>query len=178
MLPGTTASQRWQPRVSASYAAVAATLLTFALISSFYVVVPGRFKNLGGGPAPAQEMARCLSLAYRGIDGQGLPAFLRLTGEVSSWPNRGGPLYSAIITESGGQLEWRPAGPDSIDVTSYSRPMMIRLPARGQRTVGRVARQGYHNMIWAALLAAPDGQVFASEVRCSPVPHFSPDFID
>jgi hypothetical protein len=167
MLPGTITSQRWQPQVSASYAVVAATLLGFALISSFYVNVTGRFKDLGDGPAPAPEMVRCLALSYRGIGSQRLPTSLHLTGKVSSEHTWGRPLYSAIIGFSG-ELEWRPAGPDSIDVTSYFQPMrMIRLPARGQHRVGRVAPKGYHT-IWAAILAEPDGQVFASEVPCTP----------
>lgn len=172
MIPGTIpSSQRWQPRVSASYGAVAATLLGFLLISSFYVGVPGRFKDLGGGPAPAPEMARCLALSYRGSDDQWLPATLRLTGKVS-WPTPGAPLYSAITIESGWPLDWRPAGPDSIDVMSYFAPMpKIRLPARGRRRVGRVGPQGYY-MIWGALFSGPDGQVIANEVRCTSVMYY------
>jgi len=173
MLPPPIASERWKPRVSASYVVVAGTLLGFALISSFSVGVPGRFRDLAGGRAPAPEMARCVALSYRGIGDRQLPTSLRLTGDVESFGHaRGGPLYRAT-SESGGGWKWRPAGPDSIDVMSDYQPM-IRFPARGERVTGRVGPRGYY-MMWGALFGGPDGQVFAREVRCPP---FVLEFID
>jgi len=155
-----------KPRVSASFAAVAATVLGFVIVASFNVPIAGNFKVLGGGRAPAPAMlARCLELSYGGSEYTWLPASVRLTGEVSHPNAPRGPLYRAF-DEHGTPWEWRPAGPDSIDVASHHSPV-IRVPARGRRVVGRVGMGGYRTL-WEALTAPRDGWVAAREVRCPP----------
>src|SRR4051794_40946310 len=152
-------------RMSASFAAVAATLLAFVVVLGFETGVRGNFSNPGGGAAPPPSMPpRCLALSYRGTDaGSWLPTSVRLTAEVAYAEAPGGRLYRAI-DQSGTQWEWRPAGPDSIDIASNHSPV-IRVPARGERATGRVGARGYYT-IWEALFGGGDGQVFAREVQC------------
>jgi hypothetical protein len=155
-----------KPRMSASFAAVAATLLAFVVILGLNTGVRGNFSDPGGGRAPSPSMPpRCFALSYRGTGAASwLPRSVRLTGEVAYANTPSGPLYRAI-DQSGAQWEWRPAGPDSIDIAHYHSPM-IRIPVRGKRATGRVGAQGYYTM-WAALFGGRDGQVFAREVQCS-----------
>jgi hypothetical protein len=154
-----------QPRVSASVAAVGATLLAFVVVLGFETGVRGSFSNPGGGPAPSPSMPpRCLALSYRGTDAASwLPTSVRLTGDVAYPTAPGGQLYRAI-DQDGTQWEWRPAGPDSIDVSSHHSPV-IRVPARGETATGRVGARGYYT-IWEALFGGGDGQVSMAEVPC------------
>jgi len=157
---------RFKPRATASFVAIAATLLGFVLVASFYLPVDGNFAVPPGGRAPAPSMPpRCLALSYRGSDYTWLPKSVRLTGEVAYATSPTGPLYRAT-DERGGPWEWRPAGPDSIDIASHHSPR-IRLPARGERVTGRVGFGGYWT-IWEALTAPRDWQVLATEIRCPP----------
>src|SRR4051812_10968380 len=159
----TTAAPRLKPRASASFVAIAATLLGFVLVASFYLPVDGNFAVPPGGRAPAPSMEpRCLALSYRGSDYTWLPKSVRLTGEVAYATSPTGPLYRAT-DERGWQWQWRPAGPDSIDIASHHSPR-IRLPARGERVQGRVGLGGYWT-IWEALTAR-EWRVVATEIRC------------
>ncbi|HEV7590851.1 MAG TPA: hypothetical protein VGO40_22260 [Longimicrobium sp.] len=160
----TTTIERPKPRVSASFVAVAATLLGFVLVASFYLPVDGNLAVPPGGRAPASTMPpRCLELSYRGSDYTWLPKSVRLTGEVAYATSPRGPLYRAI-DERGTPWEWWPAGPDSIDIASQHSPR-IRIPARGERVAGRVGFGGYWT-VWEALTAPRDWQVFARDLRC------------
>jgi hypothetical protein len=161
-----TISKLPKPRLSPSFAAVAATLLGFVIVMSLNIPVRGNFGVRPGGIAPAPTMPhRCLELSYRGRDYPGMPGSLRLTSEVAYPTSGSGPLYRAI-SGSGGYWHWNPAGPDSIDIAGHRTPT-IRIPARGERVTGRVGWYGY-STIWEALNARPDWQVFAREVRCPP----------
>jgi hypothetical protein len=161
----TTLPQHLGPRASASFVAIAATLLGFVLVASFYLPLRGSFAVPPGGRAPAASMPpRCLELTYRGSDYSWLPKSVRLTGQVAYATSPSGPLYRAT-DERGGPWQWRPAGLDSIDIASHHSPR-IRLPARGERVAGRVGLGGYWT-IWEALTAPRDGKVFAREVQCA-----------
>jgi hypothetical protein len=152
--------------MTASFVAVAATLLGVVVVVSLNIPVRGNFAVLRGGRAPAPAMPpRCVELAYRGRDYAWMPASLRLTGEMASASSPSGPLYRAT-TESGASWHWHPAGPDSIDVAGHHTPV-IRIPARGERVTGRVGWYGYGS-IWDALTARPGWQVVATEIRCPP----------
>ena len=145
---------------------MAATFLAIAVLASFELPVAGSFKVLPGGREPGPSMPdRCVELSYRGVETRWLPASLRLTSDVAYADAPGGRLYRADA-EHGSQWEWRIAGPDSIDV-AHHHSLMIRLPARGGRTSGRVGAQGYWTL-WEALFAHPDGQAFAREIACLP----------
>ena len=161
-----TAPRPLKPRVSASFVAVAATVLGFVMVASFYLPIGGNFKVPGGGRAPAPTMpSRCLALSYRGTEYTWLPTSVRLTGVMSSASSPTGPLYRAF-DERGTPWEWRPAGPDSIDIGSHHSPL-IRLPARGRRVVGRVGLGGYWT-IWEALTAPRGWWVVPREIPCPP----------
>jgi len=158
-----------RPRISASFAAVAATLLVFVIILGLQTGVRGNFSNPGGGVAPSPSMPpRCLALSYRGMSSASwLPRSVRLTGEVAYANTPGGTFYRAT-DQSGAEWEWRTAGPDSIDIAHAHSPM-IRIPVRGERATGRVGAQGYYS-IWAALFGGRDGQVFVRDLRCASAP--------
>src|SRR4051812_34498370 len=96
-----------KPRISASFAAVAATLLLFVIILGLQTGVRGNFSEPGGGRAPSPSMPpRCLALSYRGTGAASwLPRSVRLTGEVAYANTPGGPLYRAI-DQSDSQWEW------------------------------------------------------------------------
>src|SRR4051794_14999183 len=92
----TTPAASPKPRISASFAAVAATLLVFVIVLGFETGVRGNFSDPGGGRAPSPSMPpRCLELSYRGTSAASwLPRTVRLTGEVAYANAPGGPLYS------------------------------------------------------------------------------------
>jgi hypothetical protein len=161
----TDAAWRLTPRRSARLGAFAAILLGLTVIASFGIGVRGNFPDRPGGRTPNPGAPdRCLTLTYRGIQNDGwLPSKLRLTADVKDRESPTGPRYRAI-DESGGVWEWRFAGRDSVDISSYHSPV-IRLPAEGRSIKGRIGPYGY-NTVLEALLAEPDGQVFATSISC------------
>jgi hypothetical protein len=146
--------------------------LVVPLVAIVGMIAPISFGPLPTPPGKADAPTRtqCLALESEPLFGHGLPDPLRL--QLLPQPATGyldaAPVYQADIGPDSLRAifffsVWQPAGPDSIDITWHHSPV-VRIPARGERRVGRVARRGAVSFFEALLL--PDRMLQVHEVPC------------
>lgn len=145
-----------------AFGAVLGVLLVFGVIASFQVGLDGSFRDLGGAAPRAGTPPVCLALAYTPPgDFRWLPDSLRLTSEIRHRSDRG--TWYRAADPRGYAEGWRPAGPDSIDLSGHHLPVS-RIPSHGAHRVGRGGWLGYTN-VWDAFLSRP-WRVDAREIAC------------
>jgi hypothetical protein len=152
------------PRRLATLPRFGALAALFALLLgalSFLVPIDSNFDELPGGTAPGAGMPpRCLALS-------GFPAknYRWFPREIRLMPERVAPSLSwyRLRSRNGTNFGWRPAGPDSLDITGVHGPR-LRFPNRGSPMVGRGGWPVFATL-WEAL-ADRQWRMEAREITC------------
>jgi hypothetical protein len=165
MIDSTDAVPPARPRRLAALPGLAGFAALFVLllgVVSFQVPIHGTFGPPPGRAPPAAAMApRCLSLS--GFPAKGYRWFPR---EVRLLPEKFAPSvdWYRVRSRSGGSgFGWRPAGPDSFDITGMHGPR-LRLSNRGAPMTGRGGWPGFAT-VWEAL-ADREWRMQAREIPC------------
>jgi hypothetical protein len=148
-----------------------AVLISLVVVVGLVAPVPGGLPPLSTVSAEIPMRTQCLALeTEEPLFDEFLPRplYVQLLPQERPHIFPHGPWYRADIGPDSLRAlfsfsAWQPAGPDSIDIAWYHSPP-IRIPARGERRVGRVTRRGYINLFHALL--SPDRIARVNELRC------------
>ena len=156
---------RSTPSVGLFFALVAGLACLFALAAP----LPGGFEDPGGGVAPGPGTpARCLRLSYSATSDRWLPTTIRLLPERYIELPPEAPWFRTSGGGSGSFVwEWRPAGPDSIDISPHHGPV-LRLPSVAGKVTGRAGQPYYANVLDA--MTSRQWRVTGVTVPCSTIP--------
>ena len=128
-----------------------ATFSAVLFVIALAMPLPYGPPRLRGGVAPTPGTpGACFRLAYDyEQDTEPLPYMIELHSAPDSTVPSGWwrADVGADAPRGWRRLWWRPAGPDSLDVTWHHGPV-LRLPADGARRIGRMAPAGVAALIW------------------------------